>query len=108
MLQLINTLYHGTAEKFERIDVFKGRNNKDFGKGFYMAVTKSQAIGMMHKKYREALLRRPNAPKDRFSETLYEMNEPRRKRTRYRSFAGFTHRTYPFIATQASGYVTRP
>ena len=28
---------------------------------------------MMHKKYREALLRRPNAPKDRFSETLYEI-----------------------------------
>ena len=23
---------------------------------------------MMHKKYREAILRRPNAPKDRFSE----------------------------------------
>ena len=63
MLQLINTLYHGTAEKFETIDVFKGRNNKDFGKGFYMAVTKSQAVGMMHKKYREAILRRPNAPK---------------------------------------------
>ena len=36
------------------------------------------------------------------------MNEPRRKRSRYRSFAGFTLRTYPFIATQASGYVTRP
>ncbi len=26
-------LYHGTAEKFERIDVQKGRNSKDFGKG---------------------------------------------------------------------------
>ena len=36
-------------------------------------ITKSQAIGMMHKKYREAILRRPNAPKDRFSETLYEI-----------------------------------
>ena len=72
-MQLINTLYHGTAEKFETIDVFKGHNNKDFGKGFYMAVTKSQAVGMMHKKYREAILRRPNAPKDRFFETLYEI-----------------------------------
>ena len=38
-----------------------------------MAVTKSQAVGMMHKKYREAILRRPNDPKDRFSETLYEI-----------------------------------
>jgi len=39
MLHLIDTLYHGTAEKFETIDVLKGRNNKDFGKGFYMATT---------------------------------------------------------------------
>ena len=73
MLHLIDTLYHGTAEKFETIDVLKGRNNKDFGKGFYMAATESHAIGMMHKKYREARLRRPNAPKDKFSETLYEI-----------------------------------
>ena len=36
MLQLIDGLYLGTAEKFETIDVFKGRNNKDFGKGFYI------------------------------------------------------------------------
>ena len=72
MLPIISdVLYHGTAEKFQKIDVLKGRNNKDFGKGFYMAVTKNQAIGMMHKKYREALLRRPNAPKGTFSETLY-------------------------------------
>lgn len=28
---------------------------------------------MMYKKYREAILRRPNAPKDRFSEILYEI-----------------------------------
>ena len=41
-------------------------------------------------------------------ELAKKMNEPRRKRSRYRSFAGFTHHTYPFIATQASGYVTRP
>ena len=74
MLQLINTLYHGTAEKFETIDVFKGRNNKGFGKGFYMAVTKSQAIGMMHKKYREAILRRPNAPKNRAQQNISCLN----------------------------------
>lgn len=68
-----NILYHGTAEKIFKIDVQKGRNNKDFGKGFYMAISKSQAIGMMHKKYREAKARRPNAPKNLFSETLYEI-----------------------------------
>lgn len=68
-----NILYHGTAEKIQKIDVLKGRNNKDFGKGFYMAVSKSQAIGMMHKKYRESILRRPSVPKERFSEILYEI-----------------------------------
>lgn len=74
MLQQANIfLFHGTAEKIVNIDVTRGRNNKDFGKGFYMAVSKSQAIGMMHKKYRESLARRPNAPKDQFSETLYEI-----------------------------------
>ena len=67
-------LYHGTAEKITRIDVERGRNNKDFGKGFYMAVSKMQAIGMMHKKYREARARRPNAPVNQFSETLYEIS----------------------------------
>lgn len=68
-----SVLYHGTAEKITKINVTRGRNNKDFGKGFYMAVSKSQAIGMMHKKYREAIARRPNAPKEQFSETLYEI-----------------------------------
>lgn len=66
-------LYHGTAEKIKKIDVLRGRNNKDFGKGFYMAVSKSQAIGMMHKKFREAIARRPNTPKNQFTETLYEI-----------------------------------
>lgn len=69
-----SVLYHGTAEKITKINVTRGRNNKDFGKGFYMAVSKSQAIGMMHKKYREAIARRPNAPKEQFSETLYEIS----------------------------------
>lgn len=74
MLQPANlVLYHGTAETINQIDVTKGRNNKDFGRGFYMAVSKSQAIGMMHKKYREALARRPNAPKNLYSEILYEI-----------------------------------
>lgn len=73
MSLLIDTLYHGTAEKIQKVDVLKGKNYKDFGKGFYMAVSKQQAVGMMHKKYREALLRRPNAEKGRFQEILYEI-----------------------------------
>ena len=44
--RIADTLYHGTIELFTSIDVTKGRSNKDFGKGFYMAVDKSQAIGM--------------------------------------------------------------
>lgn len=45
-----------------------GRGRKDFGKGFYMAVSKGQAIGMMHKKYREAVRRSRGKQED----ALYE------------------------------------
>jgi len=31
----IITLYHGTIYEFDRIDVTKGKGNKDFGRGFY-------------------------------------------------------------------------
>ena len=73
-LPIIETLYHGTIYQFDKIDVKKGRNNKDFGQGFYMATSKSQAIGMMHKKYREILNRIENKnEKKNFSEHLYEI-----------------------------------
>ena len=52
------TLYHGTISEIEKVDVSLGRDKKDFGKGFYLAVSKKQAIGMMHKKYKEASKRR--------------------------------------------------
>ena len=29
------TLYHGTIYEFDRIDITKGKGNKDFGRGFY-------------------------------------------------------------------------
>lgn len=74
MLQPVNrVVYHGTAQPFENIDVTKGRDKKDFGKGFYMAVSKQQAIGMMHKKYREIKARRPNLDQSQFAEKLYEL-----------------------------------
>ena len=50
-------LYHGTVSEIQRIDVNLGRERKDFGKGFYMAVSRKQAVGMMHKKYREIVRR---------------------------------------------------
>jgi len=31
----IVTLYHGTIYEFDKIDVAKGKGNKDFGRGFY-------------------------------------------------------------------------
>ena len=31
----IITLYHGTIHEFDKIDVTKGKGNKDFGRGFY-------------------------------------------------------------------------
>lgn len=67
------TLYHGTIAKIEHVDVRFGRGNKDFGKGFYMAVSKGQAIAMMHKKYREAVRRSRNHIPDNISEHLYEI-----------------------------------
>ena len=36
--RISDTLYHGTIDFFSSVDVTKGRSNKDFGKGFYMAV----------------------------------------------------------------------
>lgn len=50
-------LYHGTVSEISHVEVSLGRRRKDFGKGFYMAVSKNQAVGMMHKKYKEAVRR---------------------------------------------------
>lgn len=73
-LNLKQVLYHGTISKIDKINVNLGRGNKDFGKGFYMAVTKKQAIGMMHKKYREAIRRNRHKKSVDFSERLYEIH----------------------------------
>ena len=68
-----NTLYHGTVSEIVHIDVTLGRTRKDFGRGFYMAVSKAQAIGMMHKKYREAVRRCAGKKEINFLEKLYEV-----------------------------------
>jgi len=73
MSQMHDTLYHGTIYEFSKVDVSRGRNYKDFGKGFYMALSKTQAIGMMHKKYREATKRMRNNKLEGVSEKLYEI-----------------------------------
>ena len=70
---LKTTLYHGTVSEIQKVDVKLGRERKDFGKGFYMAVSKSQAIGMMHKKYRETVRRSRGKQDSAFSENLYEI-----------------------------------
>lgn len=67
------TLYHGTVSDIQKINVEQGRGRKDFGKGFYMAVSKKQAIGIMHKKYREAVRRSQGKQENTFSEKLYEI-----------------------------------
>lgn len=66
-------LYHGTVSEIKQVDVSLGRGRKDFGKGFYMAVFKIQAVGMMHKKYREAIRRSRSKQETAFSEKLYEI-----------------------------------
>ena len=45
---LKNVLYHGTIATIEKIDINQGKGRKDFGKGFYMAVSRSQEIGRAH------------------------------------------------------------
>lgn len=71
--QISDTLYYGTTDTIFSIDVSKGRSNKEFGKGFYMAVEKSQAIGMMNKKFNEAMRRTKSKDLHRFSKHLYEI-----------------------------------
>lgn len=66
-------LYHGTVSEIEQIDVKLGRGRKDFGKGFYMAVSKKQAVGMMHKKFKESVRRSRGKQENSFSERLYEI-----------------------------------
>ncbi|MDE6620828.1 MAG: DUF3990 domain-containing protein [Lachnospiraceae bacterium] len=67
------TLYHGTVSEIQQINVNLGRERKDFGKGFYMAVSKKQAVGMMHKKYREVVRRSQGKQETDFAERLYEI-----------------------------------
>lgn len=67
------TLYHGTVSEIQHVDVNLGRERKDFGKGFYMAVSRKQAVGMMHKKYREIVRRSRGKNESDFSERLYEI-----------------------------------
>lgn len=71
--RISKVLYHGTIDLFSKVDVSKGRGNKDFGKGFYMAVDKNQALGMMEKKFREAERRSRNKNSKYFSKVLYEI-----------------------------------
>ena len=66
-------LYHGTVSEIKQVDVTKGRGRKDFGKGFYIAISKKQAIGMMHKKYKEILRRNRNKSTTDVKEYLYEI-----------------------------------
>lgn len=46
------TLYHGTNEDIEAIDLTRGLRHKDFGKGFYLSSDRNTAIRMAQKKAR--------------------------------------------------------
>ena len=71
--EFINPLYHGTISLIDKVDVTKGHDRKDFGKGFYFSTSKKQAAGMMHKKYKEAVRRNRNNPVYAAEEYLYEI-----------------------------------
>ncbi|MBQ9991246.1 MAG: DUF3990 domain-containing protein [Lachnospiraceae bacterium] len=66
-------LYHGTVSEISHVDVGLGHGRKDFGKGFYMAISKKQAVGMMHKKYKEVVRRSRGKQEKDFYEKLYEV-----------------------------------
>ena len=66
-------VYHGSSEIVKKPDVLHSYRALDFGKGFYMALSKTQAIGMMHKKYREVTKRMRNNKLEGVSEKLYEI-----------------------------------
>lgn len=53
-IKLKEKIYHGSITLFDEIDLYAGRKYKDFGRGFYLAYKKDQAIKMMNKKAREA------------------------------------------------------
>lgn len=66
-------LFHGTLAHIDKIDVTQGKSRKDFGRGFYLAFSAEQAIGMMHKKLREATRRRRGKSSDGLVERLYKV-----------------------------------
>ena len=39
-------LYYGTNVIFDKIDIKKSKPNKDFGQGFYLSASKTQATDM--------------------------------------------------------------
>ena len=43
-------LYHGTNEDIETINLNRGLQHKDFGKGFYLTPDRATAIRMAQKK----------------------------------------------------------
>ena len=67
------SLYHGTVEMIPRIEVTRGRFKKDFGRGFYMALQPRQAVGMMHKKFAEAVKRSRGKDSTAFVKRLYKV-----------------------------------
>ena len=49
------TLYHGTIYEFDKIDVTKGKGNKDFGRGFYTSldIRHAERLAMRNKHIEE-------------------------------------------------------
>lgn len=47
----ILVLYHGSNIAFDRIDLSKSHNRRDFGKGFYCTILETQAIEWAHRLY---------------------------------------------------------
>ena len=89
-------LYHGSTVDIERIDLFKSKPNKDFGRAFYLSANYDQALEMAQFKAEFAELP-PVVNVYRFDEKLLREFKYKRFETYTEEWAHFVynHRTEP-------------
>lgn len=68
-------LYHGSNVRIEKIDLSRGRVNKDFGKGFYLTSIRSQAEEMAKRKSKQYVGTYPIVTEFCFDDTILYSNE---------------------------------
>lgn len=85
------TLYHGTNQEFDDIDLGHSRKGKDFGQGFYLSADKQQAEEMA--KFKVKIL----GGEPLVQEYLFDESLLTGEVLRYREFDGYTQEWAEFI-----------